>query len=212
MEKRLLTSKRHLLLSLTLTVLMSVMGQSAWGVGLTALTGTGGTGFEGYQCLVDGRTATKWLTDVPATIIFKADEALVPSVYTLITGGDTSRFPGRNWRSWDIYGANFSSDSEATDDAEAWVLIDHQTEITNDQLPAGDLVSATFEFSEDNSTAFQYFMIKVSEASDGTTIQMSEFMFGENLNVTYTALSGVKGFNDAESFPSLVDGNGNTKW
>ena len=80
MEKGLLTSKRHLLLSLTLTVLMSVMGQSAWGVGLTALTGTGGTGFEGYQCLVDGRTATKWLTDVPATIIFKADEALVPSV------------------------------------------------------------------------------------------------------------------------------------
>ena len=212
MEKRLSTKKNHFLLTLALTALMCMMGQSAWGVGLTALTGTGGTGYEGYQCLVDGRTATKWLTDVPATLIFRADEALVPSVYTLITGGDTERFPNRNWRSWDIYGANFTSDSEAVEESEAWVLIDHHTEVTNDQLPAGDLVSATFEFTEDNSTAFQYFMIKVTEASDGTQIQMSEFMFGENLNVSYTALSGVKGFNDAESFPSLVDGNGNTKW
>ena len=107
-------------------MLLSAQNASAEYVRLTALSGTGGTGGEGYAKLVDGDKFTKMGHSFDpanpekseAWIIMKAKKAVVPTNYFLVTGNDTGNNPGRNWKTWNIYAANFASDEEATVDAD----------------------------------------------------------------------------------------------
>ncbi|MBO7172243.1 MAG: hypothetical protein J6V52_04740 [Bacteroidaceae bacterium] len=87
-------------------------GLMAQKVTLNPVAGSPGFTNESFDKLVDGKPETKWCVGsfTEAYIVLKASEAVVPSSYYLITGGDTGKFPGRNWKTWRIYGANFASD------------------------------------------------------------------------------------------------------
>ena len=102
--------------------------------------GTGGTWGDGsVGNLIDKNFESKWggaLQVGGSYVIFRCMEATVPLFYKLTTGNDTHDYSGRNWRNWQIYGANFNSDAEATADAEGWVLIDNREDIGQDRLPA----------------------------------------------------------------------------
>ena len=148
--------------------------------GYRPLNGSAGWGDGHYSQLVDGNINTKWGGGIPddgAFIIFKAYEAKQFPYYELITGNDTQRSPGRNWKTWKIYGANVKGDMDemATRDFAGWTLIDQKTDIGQDLLPPANFAPAYFTFSESWPTNYKYFKIEVEAAYDGGAIQMSEF-------------------------------------
>lgn len=162
----------------------------------TRLSGSGGFSGEGDEMLYDGiprdiyeynpetdkdeRTVkgTKWCTNtLPAWTVFKTDDAIKPTYYGLVTGNDTFTNPGRNWKTWKIWGANFDSDEEATRDADGWVLIDEKNNIGKDILHTENEFESYIYLSEGCSVAYKYFKIEVTEAASGNLIQMNEFTF-----------------------------------
>ncbi|MCI6744597.1 MAG: hypothetical protein MR564_08670, partial [Paraprevotella sp.] len=111
--KQKLTLQR-LAASAVIALVMMLAGQNVRAaVTITALSGTGGTGGEGYPSLVDGDTKSKmghscFRDDVPyAYIIIKTSIPVIPKDYFLVTGNDTKSNPNRNWEDWTIYAANF---------------------------------------------------------------------------------------------------------
>ncbi|MGN1255742.1 MAG: hypothetical protein ACI4UA_01100, partial [Bacteroidaceae bacterium] len=171
--------------SLAITIVMLLAGQSARAaVSITALSGTGGTGGEGYPSLVDGNVKSKmghtcFVDGVPyAYIIFKTNTPVIPRDYFLVTGTDTKSYPDRNWEDWTISAANFASDAEAVESAD-WTVIDERK---SELLPTENSYGVDFTFNKaDGTTAYQYYMIKVTRAVNGATevwLQMSEFGFG----------------------------------
>ena len=138
------TLKRMVLSLATAVMLLSSQSSMAQYVKLTALDGmlsygqTDRSHSESFEKLVDANDQTKWggwfnpeLTDEDSWplnsgesankmyIIVKAEEAVVPTFYFLSTGNDTGSYPGRNWASWKIYGANFDNDEAATRNVKA---------------------------------------------------------------------------------------------
>ena len=111
-------------------------------------------------------------------IIFRTIDKTNPFFYTLTTGNDTQRFPGRNWGTWYIYGANFDGDAAATKDAEGWVLIDNKENTGQDRLHPENETPSYFGFSTETTDPYTYYKIVVTKAYDGSAIQMNEFHFG----------------------------------
>ena len=132
--KKVFTSSSALLACLVTMVMMMTASQSAWAeyVPLTALDGMNAWNgsAEYYNKLVDMDTDSKWGSwfdpslevgypddpDQSANIMYiivKAEKAVVPEFYFLVTGNDTGGNPGRNWDSWKIYGGNFENDADA---------------------------------------------------------------------------------------------------
>lgn len=195
-------------------------GLTAQNVTLTALSGTPGYANEDFDALVDGKPETKWCVGSfeEAYIVFKASEAIVPTNYYLITGGDTGKFPDRNWKNWSIYAANFSSDADATRESSEWVLIDKK-EKANDWLPAANTSPADFTFSENPTTAYTHFKIEVEEiaAIETSAMQMGEFSFGTSADsriISYTPLATIEGHDltAGEGASRLIDAVITTKW
>ncbi|MBR4129704.1 MAG: hypothetical protein IKU02_02135 [Bacteroidaceae bacterium] len=157
--------------------------------GFRVLSGNTGTATsnEGFAKLVDGNVNTKWCGTIPSAtstepagsyVIFKKYANDGVGQYMLVTGNDTKNSPGRNWKSWKIYGAGGkTTDSGATRDYASWTLIDEKTDIGQDQLPAANFAPAYFNFSETWS-GYKYFKIEVEAAyggGAGTLMQMAEF-------------------------------------
>lgn len=211
--------------ALAITAVMLLAGQSVHAaVTITALSGTGGTGGEGYAMLVDGKASTKmghscFRDDIAyAYIIMKTSQPIVPTDYFLIIGNDTKSDPNRNWQDWTISAANFASDAEAVEDAE-WTVVDTRS---GEVLPAENNAGVDFKFNKaDGTTAYQYFMIKITAAANNSKdvwLQMAEFGFGTSevfLNsapLAYTILGGTRWDASGESLNKLFDGNDGTKW
>ena len=246
--KRLFTSSSTLW-SCLIALVMMMASSSAWAeyVKLTALDGTGGTGGEGYPKLVDtfdgkdGRASTKWGhrflpgSEDPAKaeswIILKADKAFTPTNYFLVTGNDTNAHQERNWKSWNIYGANFDSEADATKDAEAWTLIDQREDAS---VNPANYALTEFKMNDEETlaqydgTPYQYYMIEVTRANSDAEVyvQMNEFGFGTYAEfqvwlevqaadptkpVTYKYLAGSGGYSN-EGTANLIDGQTNNKW
>lgn len=152
--------------------------------GFIVLTGnTGWSDNENWGKLVDGDEKTKWggtlNPEVGAYSIFKATENLQPFFYSLLTGGDTQTYNGRNWKTWKLYGGNFETNGQATRDAEGWELIDSRENVGRDRLPAENLYWAYFGFTEGAlQKSYRYFRVEVSAAYSGDGIQMTELKLG----------------------------------
>ncbi len=214
-------------------MLLSAQGAAAQYVNLTALSGTGGTGNEGYPKLVDKEIPSKMGHSfdpanpdrADAYIILKAETPVVPKNYFLNTGNDTGSNPGRNWKTWTIYAANFEDDSLATVDAE-WTVVDRRVA---EPLPAKNNAYADFQFNKaDGTTAYTYFYIRIDESVQGTDIwlQMSEFglctskEFIESLEnhtkdnelLQYRLVEGTRNDGGGESVTKLFDNDYSTKW
>ena len=222
MKKITTFSLRRSLMTLAASAMMMLYGQSASAYTYTALSGTGGTGAEGYASLVDGNIKTKMghsytTGSSECWIIFKASEALIPTNYFLVTGGDSGAYPGRNWSSWNIYAGNYSSDAEATRESNGWILIDAKN---NELLPDENNAPLDFVCSNIPTTAFQYFMIEVTECATMTDIwmQMAEFGFGTSAefygssDLFYTVIDGDRNNGDSEGLSKLFDGDYHSKW
>lgn len=221
---------------------MMLVSQGAWAeyVKLTALDGTGGTGGEGYPCLVDANQNSKMGTQFDpanggtAYIVVKAEKAVVPDWYFLVTGNDTGGSPGRNWKKWNIYGGNFASDAEAVRDVEnyaGWTLIDARDDA--ELLPAANFGTKDFQFNQaDGKTAYQYYWIEILESVEGANVylQMSEWGLGsygdfqaylealanketgKDEPIVYNIIAGDRNDGSGEGLDKLFDGNIGTKW
>ena len=148
-----------------------------------AIAGSASWGDGHWSQLVDGKENSKWGGNFDGNVgdanhvqwvIFRTKEAFAPFFYKLVTGGDTKQWNGRNWKSWEVYGANFTAFGTETYDSDAWVLLDKRTDISEKYLPMENNYPATFDFTEGVSEAYTYYMVKVTEAHSGTQIQMSE--------------------------------------
>ncbi len=148
-----------------------------------AIAGTASWGDGHWSQLVDGKENSKWGGNFDGNVgdanhvqwvIFRTKEAFAPFFYKLVTGGDTKQWNGRNWKSWEVYGANFTAYGTETYDSEAWVLLDKRTDISEKYLPMENNYPATFDFTEGVKEAYGYYMVKVTEAHSGAQIQMSE--------------------------------------
>ena len=69
--------------------------------------GTGGTGAEGYDKLVDGNINTKWYSakkdnGVQYMCTFHTEKPVMVTAYELTTGNDNSTHPGRNPKDWTL--------------------------------------------------------------------------------------------------------------
>ena len=148
-----------------------------------AIAGSASWGDGHWSQLVDGKESSKWGGNFDGNVgdanhvqwvIFRTKEAFAPFFYKLVTGGDTKQWNGRNWKSWEVYGANFTAYGTETYNSDAWVLLDKRTDISEKYLPMENNYPATFDFTEGVSEAYTYYMVKVTEAHNGTQIQMSE--------------------------------------
>ena len=242
--KKLITSSSTLW-SCLIALVMMLAAQSAWAeyVPLTALSGTGGTGGEGYASLVDTKIDTKMGHSFDpanpdralAYIIVKAEKAVVPEFYFLVTGGDTGTYPTRNWKTWKIFGGNFESDADAVrgdvDNPEAtgWTLIDFKED---EPLPQANTTEVNLDFDYAGSEAFQYFWIEILESVEGSDVwlQMAEWGLGTygdfqqyltdlanqgtatDEPVNYYYFSGSPAGFSGEGTANLIDGNPTNKW
>lgn len=111
-------------------------------------------------------------------VIFRTIDAVNPFFYTLTTGGDTFSYSGRNWKTWEIYGANFEGDGEATKDAEGWVLVDRKENIGQNRLSPASMTASYFGFSTETTEPYMYYKVVVYEAYSGSQMQMQELRFG----------------------------------
>lgn len=143
----------------------------------TALSGSNWNADEGPAKLFDGMTNTKWGThDDEPYVVFKTSLPIKATSYKLVIAGDTHDFTGRNWKKWEIYAGNFSSEADATRDAAGWVLIDSKEET---------LSTAQFEevpltlSNADANNFYNYYKIEVKELAGGWNqyCQMDGFSF-----------------------------------
>lgn len=220
MMKHFLNVKRSLAVAAASLMLLAAQNASAYTY--TALRGVGGTGDQGYPSLVDGLIKTKACKQFTSGstnyyVVFKANEALVPTNYFLVQGGDTGKLPERNWKSWQVFGGNFADDADARKDAEGWVLLDERV---NYEFTAVNYGPVDFVCTENPTEAYQYFMVKVTESVGAETyMQMAEFGWGTSADffaegpVEYLLLSGDKTWSEWGEYAELLfDGNYGTKF
>ena len=168
---------------------VSAVGTNVWGDG-------------SWEHLVDGDMGTKCGGNLPedgAWLVFRANGGAQPFVYSLVTGGDTKKYPGRNWKTWKIFGANFENVADATRSADGWVLLDSRENVGQDLFPAENLNPATFSFSEfpdGLDKPYYYFKVELIEAYSGTQYQMTELEFLTKQQVEDTRASLLAEFED----------------
>ena len=166
-----------------------------------------GFGGEGPGNLFDGTSSTKWCCGFTnrekgeksngGYTIFKASRPMAPAYYALTTANDTQAYSDRNWKQWQLYGMNASSDESVTRDAEGWVLLDDKANVPTgsglNQLPAANYTQSYFTLSEQNATEYRYFKVELDQIVSGTVMQMSELVLGDN----YTLVLDRDGIADA---------------
>ncbi|MBO7068962.1 MAG: hypothetical protein J6W52_09860 [Bacteroidaceae bacterium] len=165
------------------------------------LDGTEGFANEDYTSLFDGTESTKWCTSKSQNyVIFAASEPIKPTFYKLITANDTDKHPERNWTSWRIYAANFESNEDVARESDQWVLIDEKLNIGTDLLPGAKYAPAYFYLSNAPTKQYTYFKIEIAEIVGGSTMQMSEFTFGNQANFFQMRDEFVEDFSYAVDF------------
>ncbi|MBR5394728.1 MAG: hypothetical protein IK144_06540 [Bacteroidaceae bacterium] len=175
--------KRFKLLTMLAAAFLMLSVQSANAFTLTCLRGSSFGEGEGCQKLFDGTQDTKWGTwdgwyGNPVYTVAKATMPIAPTSYSLRIANDTYNSPGRNWKSWRIFGGNFASDDAAVNDAEGWVLLDQKVDeaMTTDQF-----AEVQFDMSNPDGNFYSYFMIIVDAICSNPNwddyTQMDEFWF-----------------------------------
>lgn len=122
--------------------------------------------------LVDENINTKWGCNPVGSAVVKANKAFLLTGYSLTTADDTATHSGRNWKDWEIYGANFASDSEAVIDSAQWRLV---TSVTNDtQLAAVNFTTYNYTVSSAPGEYKYYKITLTANKGAGDVSQMAE--------------------------------------
>lgn len=203
--------KRKSILSLLFAVALGCTALSfpAMAEELSYIDGSGGMNDKELpRYLIDDNTRTKWCTsDKNPYIIFELPEAKSISSYTIITGNDNSRYPGRNPISWTLYGCNSKEDKDSYE----WRVIDS---VTNDAvLQNVNYTAYSFPISG-TVPAYKYYMFQVDDKN--SIVQMSELKLSYDGNsyfsVTSHLIDGTRGINEKEGPKFLFDCDAGTKW
>lgn len=147
--------------------------------------------------LLDGNKNTKWGGNLTSgNIVWRLKAGIIPLYYQLTSGADTGHHTGRNWKSWAIYGGNFSSVLDATADATTgWVEL-YSTEDGGMTTESG--TTQDFNFTTEITDSYQYFMVVLRANADGDKSQMADLniidgtIFQNNKNAAIQALQDFK--------------------
>ena len=159
---------------------------------------------EGCECLLDGKTDTKWCvgtTEFPITLDFSTRNVVKPEGVILTTANDTKDNPARNPVSWKL---------EASNDGENWTTL---IEVTNDDtLGAENFKPYAFSFSSADKE-YSWFRFSVNAIPSGDLFQLSELqLVGKdtgvpaNVGQEYNLWLGSTRVNDANKNDILGDG------
>ena len=94
----------------------------SWPEGTTAWTGTASKADETPDCVLDGKTATKWYTAVPAPLVITCPAPVAFNGYQFATAGDA---PGRDPASWTV------DVGTVVGAVTNWTTFDRQVDATN---------------------------------------------------------------------------------
>ncbi len=191
-------------------LLLAVLTTTAWAqddvilAGFAATDGTGGTGKEGYDKLVDGLFSsgsqgtdwTKWGTSTKGTpsgesgsyywVDFHSEAPINVAGYILTTGNDnaTSGQSGRNPKSW-VLKAKLNENDD-------WTTI---ATVTNDQrMQDENFTSYEFDLDEGKSGTYQYFRFMISETKGADFMQLCELRLkgiGDPTSLAFATISGL---------------------
>lgn len=184
---------------------------TVWAAGNTpeAVSGSKGVNSkEGFENLFDGSIGTKWcVRGENPYVIFRLNAPASITGYTLVTGNDTKQYPGRNPKSWRLYGCNPSSQPDAY--YEGWNLI---STVVNDTVMEGKNTKAYYFGLDQAAPAYQYYLFWVDDKN--SLMQLSELIleYPGGSQVLQSAEDGSKGVNGTEGFGNVTDGKASTKW
>ena len=173
-----------------------------------AVDGTAGNNGENYTNLFDGKQTRSHFTKycVPFTsdgvyITTKASEPIVVTGYTLTTGNDTATNTGRNPKSWVLYGCN---DYNADTKTGTWTKVHSVTDDTAMQ----NTNFASFNFTVDNQTDYQYYQFEITENQGADVMQLCGISFSYMLpgETSFQAVAGKEANNRNENYTNLFDG------
>lgn len=145
------------------------------GVTITPVSGTdGANSSEEFYNIFDRDSSTKWcVTNFSgAYAIFSLSQPVSITGVSITTGGDNSKYPGRNPKSWKLYGSN--EKSAPSRDSASWKLA---ASVTNDSEPR-DVDLKTYKFSFKDGKAqpeYQHYKLEISENNGDYAMQLSEF-------------------------------------
>lgn len=132
---------------------------------------------ENYANLFDGKKEsgnfTKYCvdsTDNDVYVVVKASEPTVLTGYTFTTGNDTKENPGRNPKSWVLYGSNNYGE---TGQETTWTQIHSVTGDTTMQ----NVNFTPFNFTFENEKFYTYYKFKFTEDQGVNIIQLCEIEF-----------------------------------
>ena len=167
-----------LCLALTAAVL-SGCGQDAFQqADLISITGTpGANAREEAENLLDHDETTKWcVTDFHgAYAIWSYSCPVTPTGYTITTGNDNSRYPGRNPAAWTLYGSTGSAAPRPG--SGNWQVIHSVSGDTRLQ----DVDQTPFHYDIGSlSQSYTHFMLEVTQTAGATVMQLADFILTGN--------------------------------
>ncbi|WP_295154561.1 hypothetical protein [uncultured Ruminococcus sp.] len=176
--------------------------------GIRIIDGGQGTSTSGHEHLwqiFDGKTNTKWCGRTAGLgaysnrdsdwLIFEADTPFALHNYVLTTANDTRSYPGRNWKSWRIYGSNddaaagysasFTDHKIDNIDSKVWSLV-HQ--VTDDNVLKPENYTEFPYAVQHNDKEYKYYLLIIDDIVDTSdnVQQMSEIRFNADIPVTLT--------------------------
>lgn len=144
-------------------------------VAFSASEGTlGVNAHENFYSLFDSNSATKWCVTGFTSgtyVIWGASEPIAVTGYTIVTGNDTKTYEERNPKSWTLYGCN--CEDFPSKDNPGWGVIDNHTD--DNILRAKNEKRYDYKLLSPAPT-YQYYMLVINEVTDGSIMQISEFM------------------------------------
>ena len=151
------------------------------GVGYAPLKG--GNGFndnESWNKMLDNDATTKYCGPVSsAWVMIQADQPVVVKQYSIVTGGDTYQYRGRNPRGWTLEGSNDKENWTIIDKVERYELIEtiNNEEFTFVPSYVPEEEGETGAKESTSTEAFKYFKFTVTDSQDG--VQLGEFWINE---------------------------------
>ena len=134
------------------------------------LSGTGGTGSEGYDKLFDGKKETKWCTsekqDGKWFVEFMSREPINVTSYCLTTANDAKSYPDRNPKKWKVYGK--------LNEGDQWTELDSRE---NGNLPADNSKESWFSCGHMKCQYFRFEILEKVTDQWGPHMQLGEFQF-----------------------------------
>lgn len=171
------------------------------------ISGSGGFNVrENADSLFDRNGGTKWCTaSTQPHVIFEMSQPVSATGYYMVTGNDNSQFPGRNPRSWTLYGCN--ADSTPDKDYSGWNLISSVTDDTVLQ----DANTNQYYFSIPNEVPeYKYYMLSIDERRSNT-VQLSEFFINyEGAEFSFSTSRSTSGSSSSEGASGINAPGGGT--